>query len=108
VQSATAARDQARAEVVRLLGGVRAEIAQARATIDAQRVYLRRVHAEIEPVLAEHDRLLAIAAQAAEVDLPALIAAEDLVLAARTELTDARLELRKAHIMLERALGTTP
>src|SRR4029078_7213347 len=47
VQSATAPRDQARGEVLRLLANVRAEIAQARAAIEAERVYLRRVHAEI-------------------------------------------------------------
>ena len=35
-----------------------------------------------------------------------MIAAEDLVLKSRIELIDARLELRKAWIALERAVGS--
>ena len=75
------------------------------AAIEAQRAILHRLHAEIEPLLAEHDRLLAVAAKAAELDLPGLIASEDLVLKSRIELITARLELRKARIALERAVG---
>lgn len=105
IQSAKAAREGARADVVTELAGVRADIARALAAIDAQRAILRRLSAEISPLLAEHDRLLAIAAQAAELDLPSMIAAENLVLESRIELVEARLALRKAWIALERAVG---
>jgi len=105
IQSAKAAREGARADVSAELAGVRADIARALAAIDAQRAILQRLHAEIGPLLTEHDRLLTVAAQAAELDLPSMIAAENLVLESRIELINARLELRKAWIALERAVG---
>lgn len=105
VRSATAARDVARAEVTATLAGLRADIARALATVDAQRAILRRLRTEIAPLLTEHDRVLAMAAKAAELDLPSLIASENLVLASRLELIRARLELRKAWITLERSVG---
>jgi len=106
VQSAKAAREGARAEVVGELAAVRADIARALAAIDAQRAIMQRLHAEITPLLAEHDRLLTVAAQAAEFDLPSVIASENLVLESRIELINARLELRRAWIALERAVGS--
>lgn len=106
VQSAKAAREGARAEVVGELAAVRADIARALAAIDAQRTILRRLHAEIGPLLTEHDRLLTVAAQAAELDLPSMIASENLVLESRIDLINARLELRRAWIALERAVGS--
>jgi outer membrane protein TolC len=106
VKSATAAREAARAEVVSSLARVRAEIARALAAIDSHRAVLSHLHVVIEPLLAEHDRLMAMAAQSAELDLPAVVASEDLVLRARTEIINTRLALRKAHIALERAVGS--
>jgi outer membrane protein, heavy metal efflux system len=105
IQSATAARDTARAEILTTLADVRADIGRALAGIDAQRAILGRLQTEIVPLLAEHDRVLALAAQASEMDLPSLIASENLVLASRVELITARLELRFAWIALERAVG---
>ncbi len=104
-QSAKSARDVARAEVMTELVGVRADIARAAASVEAQRAILKRLHTEVEPLLAEHDRLMSVASQATELDLPSLIASEDLVLKSRIELIDARLELRRAWIALERAVG---
>jgi hypothetical protein len=92
VQAAAAARQGARADVVGELAAVRADIARALAAIDAQRAILQRLHAEITPLLAEHDRLLTIAAQAAELDLPSMIASENLVLESRIDLINARLD----------------
>ena len=105
IQSAKAAREGARADVVAELAAVRTDIAKALAAIDAQRGILRRLRAETAPILAEHDRLLALAAQAAEFDLSSMIASENLVLESRIELIEARLQLRKAWIALERAVG---
>jgi len=106
VQSATALREAARADMVAALAGVRTEVAQALTTIAAQRALLIRLHADLEPLLAEHDRLMARALEAAELDLPGLIAAEDLVLRAQTQLIETRLALRRAWIALERAVGS--
>jgi multidrug efflux system outer membrane protein len=105
IGSATSARDLARAEISAALSTLRGDIARALAALQAQQALLRRLREEIEPVLKEHDRLLAIAARAAELDLAALLAAEDLVFAARNELIGARLEISKSWIALERAVG---
>ena len=105
IQSATSARDTARAEVQATLAGLRADIEGALANIAAERAILQRLRTETAPLLVEHDRVLALAIQAAELDLPSLIASENLVLASRVELIAARLELRKAWIALERAVG---
>ena len=105
VQSAGAMREAARADMVAAIAGVRSDVAQALAAISAQRALLAHLHADLEPILAEHDHLMARALEASELDLPALIASEDLVLAAQTELIAARLALRKAWIALERAVG---
>jgi outer membrane protein TolC len=105
ILSAKAAREGARADVVTELAGVRSDIARALAAIDAQRAILSRLHAKVSPLLAEHDRLLALAAQAAEFDLTSVLASENLVLESRIELINARLELRRAWIALERAVG---
>ncbi len=107
VQSATAARAVARAQMTSAVAGVRNDIAQALAAIRSNRELLERVHIEIEPLLKEHDRLLALAMKAGELDLTTLIASEDLVLAARTDLIEARLQLRNAYIALDRAVGPT-
>jgi cobalt-zinc-cadmium efflux system outer membrane protein len=106
VQSAGAQREAARADMLAAIAGVRSEVAQALAVISAQRALLARLHADLEPILAEHDRLMARALEAAELDLPALISSEDLVLAAQTELIAARLALRKGWIALARAVGS--
>jgi outer membrane protein TolC len=105
VQSATASRAVARAQMTPAVAGVRGDIAQALAAIRSNRELLDRVHVEIEPLLKEHDRLLALAMKAGELDLTSLIASEDLVLAARTQLIEARLQLRDAYIALDRAVG---
>jgi outer membrane protein TolC len=107
VQSATAARSAARAQMTSAVAGVRSDIAGALAAIRSNRELLERVHVEIEPLLKEHDRLLALAMKAGELDLTSLIASEDLVLAARTQLIEARLQLRNATIALDRAVGPT-
>ena len=105
VQAAQSARDVARADVTAALARLRGDIARALATIETERAIVQRQHTDVEPLLAEHDRLLAVAAKAAELDLPGLIASEDLVLKSRIELIRARLDLRKAWIALERAVG---
>lgn len=105
VQSATASRAVARAQMTTAVAGVRGDIAQALAAIRSNRELLDRVHVEIEPLLKEHDRLLALAMKAGELDLTSLIASEDLVLAARTQLIETRLQLRNAYIALDRAVG---
>jgi outer membrane protein TolC len=106
VKSATAARQMARADAVGLLAETRSAIARALSEIAAQRALLHRLKTEIAPLLEEHDRLLALAARAAELDLPSMVASEDLVLRARTEVIVAELALRKGEIALERAVGT--
>jgi len=106
IQSASAARDAARGQVASALESIRVDIAKALADVAAQRAMLVRLHGEIEPILADHDRLLAAAAQVAELDVRAFLAAEDMALASRTQLIDAKLQLKKAHIALERVVGT--
>jgi outer membrane protein TolC len=106
VESATSARDVARADITATIEGLRVDIGRSLATITAQTAMLRQLQAEIAPLLAEHDRVLEAALRAMELDLPSLIASENLVLASRIELVNARLELRKAWLALERTVGT--
>ena len=105
VNSATAARQMARAEALGLLAETRSAIARSLSKITAQRALLHRLKTEIAPLLVEHDRLLGMAARAAELDLPTMVASEDLVLRARTEVIVAELALRQGEIALERAVG---
>jgi len=106
VESATSARDVARADITATIEGLRVDIGRSLATITAEAAMLRQLQAEIAPLLAEHDRVLEAALRAMELDLPSLIASENLVLASRIELVNARLELRKAWLALERTVGT--
>jgi outer membrane protein TolC len=105
VKSATAARQAARADAVATIADLRSAVARALTTISAQRSLLKQLQAEIAPLLVEHDRLLGLAVRAAELDLPTLVASEDLVLRARTEVIAARLELRRGEIAVDRAVG---
>ena len=59
----------------------------------------------IAPVLSEHAALVKQALAGAELDLTALLAAEDLVTKGGIEYLEARLAQRKAEIALARALG---
>ena len=105
VEEAKASRATARAEMAATIADVRNDIAQALASVRSNRDVLRRLHAEIEPLLQQHDRLLQLVMKAGELDLTSLIQSEDLVLAARTQLIQSKQQLREAHIALERAVG---
>jgi len=59
----------------------------------------------IAPVLAEHAALVKQALTGMELDLTALLAAEDMVTRSGIEYMEARLTQRKAEIALARALG---
>lgn len=91
----------------------RAAVAQAQ----AQRVYaacaelrvhraaLARLREESMPVLVEHERIMAAAAQGAQVDLVALLSSEESVLRGKREMSEARLAYLRAALALEAALG---
>jgi outer membrane protein TolC len=61
--------------------------------------------AEIAPVLQEHAALVKQALAGMELDLTAVLSAEDMVTRGGIEYVEARLDERKAKIALQRALG---
>jgi len=61
--------------------------------------------AEIAPVLAEHAALVQQALTGMELDLTAVLSAEDMVTRGSIEYVEARLAQQRAEILLQRALG---
>lgn len=106
IRAAEAAEERAQAELVAVVDGVRREVASACADLSAQQELLRSQQERLLPVLTEHDRLMAQALRAHEVDLTAMILTEGRVLDVRLGLARTRLAVRRAQIAVERALGS--
>ena len=81
------------------------EVRALRAESERRREIAEHYASSIAPVLSEHAALVKQALAGLELDLTALLAAEDLVTKGGIEYLEARLAQRKAEIALARALG---
>jgi outer membrane protein TolC len=81
------------------------DIAIARREVERGSAMLERHLRTVEPLLKQHATLLAEALANRQVDLTALLAAEDLALRSRRELAQTRFAYRRACIDLARAVG---
>jgi outer membrane protein TolC len=104
-----AAAEAKRRELRDVLSGHRLNIerdVRALRTESARRRQIAEHYAQsIAPVLSEHAALVKQAMAGLELDVTALLAAEDLVTQGGIEYLEARLSQRKAEIALARALG---
>jgi outer membrane protein TolC len=85
--------------------GVEREVRALHSESLRRREIAERYASTIAPVLAEHAALVKQALAGMELDLTALLAAEDLVTKGGIEYLEARLAQRKSEIALARALG---
>jgi len=81
------------------------EVRARRIESERRRQIAERYASTIAPVLVEHAALVKQALAGLELDLTALLAAEDLVTKGGIEYLEARLEQRKSEILLARSLG---
>lgn len=105
IQVAEAARDQERERFRALALSIRREVATAHAEIALRQETLRRYRERVLPGLEGHEKMLEKASSAGQVDLVALLAAEDVLLKARREHAELRLAHQRAWIRLDRAVG---
>lgn len=85
--------------------GIERDVRVLRAESARRREIAEHYAASIAPVLAEHAALVKQALSGMELDLTALLTAEDMVTRSGIEYLEARLAQRKAEIALARALG---
>jgi len=85
--------------------GIERDIRVLRAETARRREIAEHYAQTIAPVLTEHAALVKQALSGMELDLTALLAAEDMVTRSGIEYMEARLAQRKAEIALARALG---
>jgi cobalt-zinc-cadmium efflux system outer membrane protein len=105
IHVAEAERDKERGSYVAELAALRRDIALAVAEIETRQRLVKRYQDTVLPALANHDRLLEIAVASAQIDVVALLAAEDVVLRSRREYQKALLDYHRAWLALERAVG---
>lgn len=105
IAAAEASRQALRDVAVAHRAGIERDVRVLR-TESARRREIAEHHAQtIAPVLTEHAALVKQALAGMELDLTALLAAEDMVTRSGIEYLEARLAQRKAEIALARALG---
>jgi cobalt-zinc-cadmium efflux system outer membrane protein len=102
---AEAERSEEREKMVAQLAALRRDIGVARARIEGHRAALRHFRKTVLPALGEYERVLDLAIRGGQVDLVAVLAAEDVVLRHRRAYAELLLEQRKAWLALERAVG---
>ncbi len=105
IQVAEAARDQERERFRALALSIRREVATTPAEIALRQETLRRYRERVLPGLEGHEKMLEKASSAGQLDLVALLAAEDVLLKARREHAELRLAHQRAWIRLDRAVG---
>jgi multidrug efflux system outer membrane protein len=86
---------------------VRREVAAAREQVERRRELVEHFDADIQPIIEEHGTLLSTALAGGQLDLVALLSAEDMVFRAQHDATDARLAYRLSLIELARATGSS-
>lgn len=102
---AQAQREQEQAAVDAQVQELLQSVYAACAELKVRAKILHRYQSEVLPVLAEHERLLQLALDGAQVDLVALLSGEQSVLRGQREYSEARLAYRQALLTLETLVG---
>ena len=105
IQVAEWAREQERERLRKLVADVRRELATALDEIALRRATLERFRAEVLPAIERHEKLLATAVAGGQLDLVAVLQAEDVILRSRRDYAEVRLAYHKAWLALDRAVG---
>ncbi|HEX2660625.1 MAG TPA: TolC family protein [Polyangia bacterium] len=105
IRVAEGTRDQEREVFRKVAASIHLEIQTALDKIAFQRKTLDRYRAVVLPDLGTHEKLLATAAAGGQLDVVAVLRAEDAILKARREYVALRLAHRQAWMDLERAVG---
>ncbi|MES1175148.1 MAG: TolC family protein [Myxococcales bacterium] len=105
IAAAEASRRQLRDVAAAHRFSIERDVRGLRAESERRREIAEHYATSIAPVLSEHAALVKQALAGMELDLTALLAAEDLVTKGGIEYLEARLAQRKAEIALARALG---
>jgi outer membrane protein, heavy metal efflux system len=105
IRVAEAERAKERESYVAELATLRRDLAQATAEVETRARLVKRYQDTVLPALANHDKLLELAIGSGQLDIVALLAAEQVVLRSRREYQSALLDYRKACLALDRAVG---
>lgn len=105
IHVAEATRDQERELFRKLASSIHLEVQAALDKIAFRRRTLDRYRAVVLPGLGVHEKLLATAAAGGQLDVVAVLRAEDAILRARREYIELRLAHRQAWLALERVVG---
>lgn len=105
LQVAQAQREQEQAAAEAQVQALLQSIYAACDELKVRAKILHRYQHDVLPVLAEHERLMQITLDGAQVDLVALLSSEESVLRGQREYSDARLFYRQALLSLESAVG---
>src|SRR5258706_10726270 len=105
IDSAFAARDRERFEYVGTLARVRRDIAAGVAEVQAAEKTLQVYRERVLPSLEEHEKLLQAAFRAGELDVVALLDAEEVAQRSRREYLRTIADAASAWSRLDRAVG---
>lgn len=105
IQVAEAELERERAVVLSLVQDISQRVYAAAAELSARRRILSRFVRDVQPLLQEHEQLLELAFRGAELDLGALLAAEESVLRSRRDQAEARIAYRRAQVILDATVG---
>jgi cobalt-zinc-cadmium efflux system outer membrane protein len=105
IAAAEASRRELRDVALAHRASIERDVRALRAESERRREIAEHYASTIAPVLSEHAALVKQALAGMELDLTALLAAEDLVTKGGIEYLEARLAQRRAEIALARALG---
>jgi|GEM_PF-906846 len=105
IRVAEATRDQERELFRKVASTIHLEVQAALDKIAFRRRTLDRYRAVVLPGLSAHEKLLATAAAGGQLDVVAVLRAQDAILRARREYIELRLAHRQAWLDLERAVG---
>jgi outer membrane protein TolC len=105
IRVAEAEREKEREGYVAELAALRRDVALALTEVETWRRLVKRYQDTVLPALEHHDRLLEIATGGGQLDVVALLAAEDVVLRSRREYQAALLGQKKAWLALDRIVG---
>jgi len=105
IRMAEAARDAEREQFRQQGESIRREIAAGLAEVAQRRMSLERYQRTVLPSLDAHEKLLNAAAQGGQIDVVAVLRAEDAVLRSRSEFVAVRLAHHQAWLRLDSATG---
>jgi outer membrane protein TolC len=105
IAAAEAEREHQVALAAAHVAEIRRDVRLAQAEAARRRELLEKYRATVAPLLREHATLLEQALNQRQLDLTAILAAEDMVLRSQRDFAEARLAYRRARVRLARAMG---